>query len=330
MSRCDRVRRLASVLKLPADAPAEASERRESECRDNSFSILFSRAFVAQKHELKQHSASHGNVTFTCSYCSKVVKRKSGLMKHLRALHRDVEHLWHESGHGRSEAADFGDAAPGESTKAHLNGDAVNGEAKAKKGCAASKKKIKLGSLKKSFLKSAAKLSGDGYVNNNNNGRNGAKAAAEAANTPPTSPKKAASRGDEASAAKAAAGTSDEVNVNNIIDNCFFADDTLNCNVVLHSPFSSDTDVDGFILSNSNEGTTMNKELLNKFHDRLEEMEEKIENNEFKVFWNEMLDDENDVNDDNGHDELEDASNDANNAEFDELQPIKQQINEFA
>lgn len=246
-------------------------------------------------------------------------------MKHLRALHKDVEHLWHESDHTRSEAGD--DATAGESTKGHLNGDAVNGEARAKKGCAASKKKIKLSGLKKSFLKSSGgKLTGDGYLNNNN-GLNGAKAAVDAENTPPTSPKKPASRGDEA---KTAAGSSDEVNVNNIIDNCFFADDTLNCNVVLHSPFSSDTDVDGFILSNSNEGTTMNKELLNKFHDRLEEMEEKIENNEFKVFWNEMLDDENDVNDDNGHDELEDGSNDANNAEFDELQPIKQQINEFA
>lgn len=74
---------------------------------------------------------------------------------------------------------------------------------------------------------------------------------------------------------KTTATGADEVNVNNIIDNCFFVDDTLNCNVVLHSPFSSDNDVDGFIMSNSIEGeNTMNKELLNKFHDRLEEMEQ--------------------------------------------------------
>lgn len=114
--------------------------------------------------------------------------------------------------------------------------------------------------------------------------------------------------------------SSDDMNVNNIIDNCFFVDDTLNCNVVLHSPFSSDNEVDGFIMSNSNENTTMNKELLNKFHDRLEEMEEKNEDSEFKVFWNEVLDDDNlnDVDDivgddnENGieEDEIEDNDDD--------------------
>lgn len=147
---------------------------------------------------------------------------------------------------------------------------------------------------------------------------------------------------------KTAVAGADDVNVNNIIDNCFFVDDTLNCNVVLHSPFSSDNDVDGFIMSNSIEGeNTMNKELLNKFHDRLEEMEQKIDNSDFKILWNQMLDDDDNENgidqmgddDDelngrtetngNGIDAIDD-SNDTNNAEFNNIASIKQPINEFA
>lgn len=147
----------------------------------------------------------------------------------------------------------------------------------------------------------------------------------------------------------AAAAGADDVNVNNIIDNCFFVDDTLNCNVVLHSPFSSDNDVDGFIMSHSIEGeSTMNKELLNKFHDRLEEMEQKIDNSDFKILWNQMLDDDDNENgidqmaddDDDLHGRNEtngsgmevtiDDSNDTNNVDFNNIASIKQPINEFA
>lgn len=103
--------------------------------------------------------------------------------------------------------------------------------------------------------------------------------------------------------------------VQNIIDGCFFVDDTLN--VGLNSPFSSDNDVDGFIMSNPNENTTMNNELLNKFHDRLEEMEEKLDNADFKLFWNEMSDDDNiqdDIEDEvDDEDEETDISNLQNN-----------------
>lgn len=133
----------------------------------------------------------------------------------------------------------------------------------------------------------------------------------------------------------------------NIIDNCFF-DDALNCNMVLHSPFSSDNDVDGFIMSHSIEGeNTMNKELLNKFHDRLEEMEQKIDNSDFKILWNQMLDDDDNENgidqiaddDDelngrtetngNGIDAIDD-SNETSAADFNDIASIKRPINEFA
>lgn len=107
--------------------------------------------------------------------------------------------------------------------------------------------------------------------------------------------------------------------VQNIIDGCFFVDDTLN--VGLNSPFSSDNDVDGFIMSNASENTTMNKELLNKFHDRLEEMEEKIDNADFKLFWNEMSDDDN-INDD-----IEDEVDDEEEEETDIISNANLQSN---
>ena len=71
-------------------------------------------------------------------------------------------------------------------------------------------------------------------------------------------------------AVNATSTTRDDI-TNNIIDDCFFVDESLNCNV-LASPFSSDNDVDGFLIANANNGDQTYKELLNKFHDRLEEM----------------------------------------------------------
>lgn len=89
-----------------------------------------------------------------------------------------------------------------------------------------------------------------------------------------------------------------QASLNNIIDDCFFGDDALNCNVVLvHSPFNSDNDVDGFNMGNENGQCIMNKELLNKFHDRLEEMEEKVDSTDFKTIWDHVLDEDN-LNDD--------------------------------
>lgn len=116
----------------------------------------------------------------------------------------------------------------------------------------------------------------------------------------------------------------------NIIDNCFFVDDTLNCNV-LHSPFSSDNDVDGFIIANSNEGSASNKELLNKFHDRLEEMEEKIDNAEYKLYWNGESDEDNmddAIHGADDEDEVGDGQDDTS-AEFAGMIATKQQYNEF-
>lgn len=96
-------------------------------------------------------------------------------------------------------------------------------------------------------------------------------------------------------------------NLNTIIDDCFFGEDALNCNVVLvHSPFSSDNDVDGFTMSNENGDCVMNKELLNKFHDRLEEMEEKVDSNDFKTIWDHVLDEDN-LNDDICSDDIDES-----------------------
>lgn len=98
-----------------------------------------------------------------------------------------------------------------------------------------------------------------------------------------------------------------QATLNNIIDDCFFGDDALNCNVVLvHSPFSNDNDVDNFTMNNANGDCVMNKELLNKFHDRLEEMEEKVDNTDFKTIWNHVLDEDN-LNDDICTDDIDES-----------------------
>lgn len=301
----------------------------------------------------------HENATFACLYCDKVAKRKSGLIKHLRASHKDIEHLWKNSNELNN------DVEPIHSTSGNCNKiidpkfDRSDNVVKQKKLNAATLnrvKKMSVNCLKKNALKSSGHVSNGKMKNDTekklmnlmNNNNDDVKIIVE--QTPPLSPTssqfplpqttktnfESTSTSTINSNQKQLAGGSanDDVTVNNIIDNCFFVDDTLNCNVVLHSPFSSDTDVDGFILSNSNEEHTMNKELLNKFHDRLEEMEEKIDNNDFKVFWNEMLDDDNDEQDDNANEELDDGIDDNsggnNTNEFDCIQPMKQQINEFA
>lgn len=98
-----------------------------------------------------------------------------------------------------------------------------------------------------------------------------------------------------------------QASLNTIIDDCFFGEDALNCNVVLvHSPFSDDNDVDGFTMNNENGSCVMNKELLNKFHDRLEEMEEKVDSNDFKTIWDHVLDEDN-LNDDICSDDIDES-----------------------
>lgn len=119
-----------------------------------------------------------------------------------------------------------------------------------------------------------------------------------------------------------------QANLNSIIDDCFFVDDALNCNVVLNSPFSSDNDVDGFTMTDTNDDCAMNKELLNKFHDRLEEMEEKIDSTDLKAIWNHMLDEDN-LNDDIAVDDNDETIVDgvdetiAENNEFTNITAVK-------
>lgn len=98
-----------------------------------------------------------------------------------------------------------------------------------------------------------------------------------------------------------------QATLNNIIEDCFFGDDALNCNVVLvHSPFSSDNDVDGFAMNNENGECVMNKELLNKFQESLEDMEEKVDSTDFKNIWEHVLDEDN-LNDDLCTDEIDES-----------------------
>lgn len=110
----------------------------------------------------------------------------------------------------------------------------------------------------------------------------------------------------------------------NIIDDCFFVDDALNCNVALNSPFSDENDVDGFTMTNGDGDCVMNKELLNKFHDRLEEIDDKIDNADFKTIWNHMLDEEN-LNDDMDNEEAatDSVEESTDNHDFNNVTAVK-------
>lgn len=43
---------------------------------------------------MKRHRTVHENITYTCPYCVKVVKRKPSMIKHLRVVHKEEEHIW--------------------------------------------------------------------------------------------------------------------------------------------------------------------------------------------------------------------------------------------
>lgn len=43
---------------------------------------------------MKRHRTVHENITYTCPYCEKVVKRKPSMIKHLRVVHKEEEHIW--------------------------------------------------------------------------------------------------------------------------------------------------------------------------------------------------------------------------------------------
>lgn len=91
---------------------------------------------------------------------------------------------------------------------------------------------------------------------------------------------------------------STQPSLEHMIDDYFLVDDPLNCNAVLNSPFNSDRDGDDFKISSDGDKNMINNDLLNKFHDRLEEMEEKTENTSLTEIWNYMLVDDDHLTDD--------------------------------
>lgn len=417
---------------------------------------------LLQKYELKRHKAVHENITFTCPYCSKVVKRKPSMIKHLRVLHLDMEVDWNRTNFVETlkkfVTIDLEDRSPSSppSTASPTSRDSTitpakvivrnntdgtvhanhftsakkkyslnNNVPKAKKSTVGKSTKVKTseGPTKKtskpkkklqiapqngalnnlshsigddnvimnqnytivrSLPMSMSHLDGqtfttttaqngyqtgyiiqqqelgpvdtivltncdDGSVATTASILNNSKLYAnpmEHANVGTVTGatviqsstdglivgQPQAAHSNAAAINSTAAGATSTADYVNIIDNCFFADDTLN---VLHSPFSSDNDVDGFIIGNSNGGNASNKELLNKFHDRLEEMEEKIDNSEYKLYWNGETDEENDDEAMNGGDVDEDDvvgtahGHEGTATEFAELIVPKQQFNEF-
>lgn len=403
-----------------------------------------------QKYELKRHTAVHENVSYTCPFCKKVVKRKPSIIKHLRILHKDQEHIWsngefiaelkqnveYSENFEQSESSNTVESGSDEkhhnekSVSKNNHIDAIlncktfgyatqptkNNKQKVKKS-----KTIKSGTIIVNYMNNINLNDGnnvymkslvtnkpnekhfntikineaidismnvphtdeflhDKLINNNNYGSlsenihtlnviddrgsneiyknvffssNTKNCSATTtpncqftSNTPPMTPNSIIGlhqlkvvdkngiemqteydNGDQQKPATTI-NLVNQANLNSIIDDCFFVEDALNCNVGLHSPFSSDNDVDGFAMNDTNDDCGMNKELLNKFHDRLEEMDEKIDSTDLKAIWNHMLDEDNlnddiaaDDNDENITDSVEE--NLAENSEFTNITAVK-------
>lgn len=309
---------------------------------------------------MKRHKTVHENVIYTCPYCSKAVKRKQSIMKHLKITHKDLEHIWssdnfvaklkqhkiesdtlEQSENSNMDEKNDDSNADGITNGKFLfiehldsiqNGNNITIDAKdstvtvvdyinAKQSidnnnyAAFIENNISTADLsggeiyKNVFLSSNHIKSGNtNYVTtapiavSTLNGLHHIQVIGQSSEDDETILIESRDANQMLSNPKA------QSSLNNIIDDCFFVDDALNCNVALNSPFSSDTDVDGFTMTNGTNDCVMNKELLNKFHDRLEEMDEKIDNADFKTIWNHMLDEDN-LNDD--IDDNEEAATDS-------------------
>lgn len=277
-----------------------------------------------KKYELKRHRTVHENITYTCPYCEKVVKRKPSILKHLRVVHKEQEHIWNDVNFiaQLKNYTTVHTFAQSESSKESSSTDERN-------NIQAKKTPSDISSLD----------NGNNCVSSHvyfclflllfhchfyiivilqNTGENGeiyknvflSDDTASRTILSTLHPIQAISHASEDEMSLLEAGNtvdlvddnrkqSTQTSLNNIIDDCFFGDDALNCNVVLvHSPFSSDNDVDGFTMNNEN------GELLNKFHDRLEEMEEKDHSSDFKTIWDHVLDEDN-MNDDMCTDDID-------------------------
>lgn len=307
---------------------------------------------------MKRHKTVHENVTYTCPYCSKVVKRKPSIIKHLKFQHKDFEHMWNnpkfiaelkklKSANAiecfdQSENSNLDEKNDDSNTDGMSNGkffliEHLNGPQQNRNNIEIDVKDstvtvvdylnakqsidnnnyttfiennhISTTDLTNVFLSTNHLKAGDDNVIVSNqsiavNSLNGLHHSIQSIGQSSEDDDTILIEHRGCSGAqmyvtnqKAPNANGTQANLTTIIDDCFFGEDALNCNVGLHSPFSSDNDVDGFTMTNGNNDCVMDKELLNKFHDRLEEIDEKIDNTDFKAIWNHMLDEEN-LNDD--------------------------------
>ncbi|XP_031635665.1 uncharacterized protein LOC116348727 [Contarinia nasturtii] len=263
-----------------------------------------------KKYELKRHKTVHENITYTCPFCNKMVKRKPSMIKHLRIVHKEEEHIWSD-GNFVAQLKKY--------TKAPTDGFVQSESSNTNESSTDERHNIQSKNLTSDINSMDNDANGEIYKNVFLSGdakmpqMNCARPAAAISNTSEDemSLLEASSTVDlnlvDGNRKQSVVNMTTQSSLNNIIDDCFFGDDALNCNVVLvHSPFSSDNDVDGFTMNNDNGECVMNKELLSKFQESLEDMEEKVDSTDFKTIWEHVLDEDN-LNDDICTDEIDES-----------------------
>lgn len=232
---------------------------------------------------------THETFIYACAYCRKVVKRKQSIMKHLGIVHPEKKHIWDNAmfvaGLKQCTKPTAAHPDPYASVLAkHNSRSNINNNISLANYVTVpyiQNQQIKLENCyddePTDDTVELIDVDGDYQITQYN--LNGSSVAAAEYN-------EHNNRDNETEPSFTMDMAPTQPSLDHMIDDYFLVDDPLNCNAVL-SPF--DRDGDEFKMNADEDKAMINTDLLNKFHVRLEEMEEKTENPEM---WNYMLDDD--------------------------------------
>lgn len=239
---------------------------------------------------------------YICTFCRKVVKTKQSLTKHLRHSHQDQKHIWDTAAYAAGLKSCTKPASKPKIVSPQKKLDTnyllmedylrITGSDYTRCGTIKLEECYDADNCIESVGDSMELIDVDGDYQVVQYEHNGSSITSNEFTDPGNADNEA-----ESNFTMPYMGET-QPSLHHMIDDYFLVDDPLNCNAVLNSPFSSDQHDDDFKMSADDDKTMINNDLLNKFHDRLEEMEEKTESTSLTEIWNYMLVDEDHLTDD--------------------------------
>lgn len=229
---------------------------------------------------------------YVCAYCRKVVKRKQSIVKHLGITHPEKRHIWDTpmfvaslkqctKPTAAAQPDAYATAMAKQKTRTNVNNNvSLVSYVGVPAGMQGQQIKLERCYDDEPADESVELIDVDGDTQFAPYHLNGSVAAAGEYTEPNH-------RDNETEPSFAMDMAPTQPSLDHMIDDYFLVDDPLNCTAVL-SPFDRDGDEFKMTVDEDNKAM-INTDLLNKFHVRLEEMEEKTENPEM---WNYMLDDD--------------------------------------